>query len=103
MDIFTPIEINEQEKLGANALVTFNKGAMENQIINLKQSYNLFWNNPQATPQQICDLLGNNAYKLFENYSVMAQAIMTIKPDAEVLMPADGAFTINQDGTVTIN
>ncbi len=103
MDIFTPTEISAEEKIrrGANTLIQFNNDALENMIINRNQTFNLFWNNADATPQELCDLFGNQAYKLFQSYGAVNQLIKALKPD-DVPPSSLNEFTINEDGTVTI-
>jgi hypothetical protein len=103
MDIFTPKEISKEEKItrGVNTLVKFNNEALQTMINNAQTAFYVFWNNEDATPQEICDLFGNNAYKLFENYGLIVQLILTLKPDT-ILPTPPNQFTINPDGTVTI-
>lgn len=76
-------------------------------IINLKQAidlgYQQFWFNPLATPQEICDVLGNQAHKLFEDHS--DASLFILSKDSEYVVkgvPENFTADINIDGTVTI-
>lgn len=76
-------------------------------ITNLKnanqRSYDLVWNNPEHTPQEICDFLGNQAYLLFVNSAKSQAFIKDIDSDhVELSIPEGYSVQINQDGTVTI-
>ena len=101
MDIFntnntqTSIDIITAEIAGLNT-----KGLDALKSISLS-SFNLVWNNPNATPQQIFDGFGTNAYKLFDIAGKTFSFIASI--DSTFLPPTPPkAFTINQDGTVTV-
>jgi hypothetical protein len=81
--------------------------ASEAGLLNLIQSnwtaYNLFWNNPQVAPQEFCDLMKNDAYKLFMSSADSQAFIKKMKPDHEPLsIPKDVDVKFNEDGTVTI-
>jgi hypothetical protein len=63
-----------------------------------------FWKNPNATPQQIATALGADAAELFMAHWVLATAITQADATATLTDVATlGTFTINQDGTVTID
>ena len=86
------VEINLVSEAGLLSLIQSNERA-----------YDLFWNNPKVTPQEFCDLLGNEAYKLFVASSKTQEFIKTIKPDhVELTIPEDKEVEFNKDGTVTI-
>lgn len=69
-----------------------------------KEGIEKFWNNPSASPTQICDALGNDAKEVFELHYKLGQFISNIKPeDINNINNSIGNFTINNDGTVTIN
>ena len=92
----TPTEIAESLKLQAkniynNMLGVFNRGSK------------MFWDNPNATPEQIAAALGNDGKELFSLHYKLGQLISTI--DATAISEGSsvvGQFTMNEDGTVTI-
>lgn len=59
------------------------------------------WVNPNFTPQQIMDAFGSDAASLFQLSGQVQDLLNTIVPNVNQLTPPN-AFTINQDGTVTI-
>lgn len=62
-----------------------------------------FWKNPRFTPQEISDELGNTAGELFRLHGLLYQTIKTANPETVITEVSSlGAFTINEDGTVTI-
>ena len=92
----TPAEIAESLKLQAktiynNMLGVFNRGSK------------MFWDNTNATPEQIAAALGNDAKELFSLHYKLGQLISTIDPVAiSEGSSVIGQFTMNEDGTVTI-
>lgn len=92
----TPEDIALALKLQAknvynNMLSVFNRGSK------------MFWDNPNATPQQIASALGNDAKELFELHYKLGQLISTV--DQSAILPGTsviGQFTMNEDGTVTV-
>jgi len=93
----TPDEISDVLKLQAkniysNMVGVFNRGSK------------MFWDNPNATPEQIASSLGTDAKQLFELHYKLGQLIASVDPLA--IAPGSsviGQFTMNEDGTVTIN
>jgi len=76
-------------------------------ILNLKQAvnsgYQQFWFNSLVTPQEICDILGNQAFKLFEDHR--DASLFLLSKDSEYVVqgvPENFTADINNDGTVTI-
>ena len=62
-----------------------------------------FWNNPRATPAEIAALLGTDAKEVFELHYALGQLIASVKPEAITAgLNLIGQFTMNEDGTVTI-
>jgi hypothetical protein len=99
-----PIPEPTQEQniaLAVSQLSSQVNGSLDNLKRNIQIAWDLFWHNPQATPQQICDALGNNAYKIFQESGFWQAAIKQRDPDYEELVPPN-EFVINQDGTVEI-
>jgi hypothetical protein len=92
----TPAEIAVSLKLQAknvynNMLGVFNRGSK------------MFWDNPNATPEQIALALGSDGKELFSLHYKLGQLISTI--DATAISEGSsvvGQFTMNEDGTVTI-
>ena len=74
---------------------------------NLKQAnesaYRLFWHNEKVTPQEFCDLLGNEAYKLFQASAKSQQFLSEMNSTHTPLtIPEDKEVKFNNDGTVVI-
>jgi hypothetical protein len=92
----TPEEISEALKLQA-------KNIYSNMVNVFNRGSKMFWNNPNATPEQLSAALGNDAKQLFELHYQLGQLIATVNP-ADIAIGASviGQFTMNQDGTVTI-
>ena len=65
----------------------------------------IFWQNPRGvSPEDIANALGTNAKEVFELHYKLGQLIATIKPEAIASgISIIGSFTMNNDGTVTIN
>jgi flagellar basal body rod protein FlgG len=63
----------------------------------------MFWDNSNATPEQLSVALGNDAKQLFQLHYQLGQLISTVNP-ADIAIGASviGQFTMNEDGTVTI-
>jgi hypothetical protein len=63
----------------------------------------MFWDNPNATPEQIAASLGSDAKQLFELHYKLGQLISSVDPLAIYAgSSVIGQFTMNEDGTVTI-
>lgn len=74
-----------------NLVNMFNDGAMR------------FWQNPNATPQEIATALGTDAREVFELHGKIGTLLSTI--DQQAILPGlqvVGQFSYNEDGTVTI-
>lgn len=63
--------------------------------------FNMVWDNPTLTPQQVFDAFGANASQLFVISSTIKTAVNTITPGTLNQTPPT-AYTINNDGTVTV-
>lgn len=63
--------------------------------------FNLLWNNPKATPQEILDEYGTDAAALF-SFSAEIQTMATAIDPGYVRLVSPYEFTINGDGTVTV-
>ena len=92
----TPEEISEALKLQA-------KNIYSNMVNVFNRGSKMFWDNPNASPEQIASGLGPDAKQLFELHYKLGQLIISvdplaIAPGASVI----GQFTMNEDGTVTV-
>lgn len=69
-----------------------------------QQMMQIVWQNKQGlTPQQVMDAFGSDAAELFQLSNALLTMLKTVKPDDEygnTKAPYD--YTINEDGTVTI-
>lgn len=64
----------------------------------------LLWTNEKATPSEISTALGSDAKEIFDLYSKLQILINSIKPETiSNTSSTVGSFTMNEDGTVTIN
>lgn len=85
--------------------ISANARALREHLIN---SYNglmgMFWGHPTASPQEICDALGERAGSLFAYGAALAAFIEQIDPVAAATLRAPAnAFTVAADGRVTIS
>ena len=73
------------------------------QLVNTyEEGLRIFWSNPQVTPQEISDEMGNQAVQFFMVHGALAQFIKTLEPNQALTdVTTLGTFTFNQDGTVT--
>jgi hypothetical protein len=101
MDIFnTPQPITSAEQEAIN-LAEKNRIALDVLKVNYKESFTKLWANENATSQEILDVYGTNAVKLFLASKKTAELIKFLDPTYEApVTPKE--FTINNDGSVTI-
>jgi hypothetical protein len=100
---FSPKQPPAQPEQIAQALKTQAKSVYLNMVNTFNRGSKMFWNNPNATPEQLSAALGNDAKQLFELHYKLGQLISTI--DATAISEGSsvvGQFTMNEDGTVTI-
>ena len=104
MSIFNEIEQSQDAIVtqAVNAFVQHNNNSLVNLITNAEYSFNLFWSNPSATPQQICDKLGTSAVMAFETANAVFTLIHALQPSYVPPNPPL-PYVINPDGTVIIN
>ncbi len=100
--------INEQSMAAdAKAVKVLKNGATgwyRKSINRYEQALEVFWKNPEATPQQVSDKLGSSAADLFAYIGALRTFILTVNPNAQLTPPNSlGTWTVNPDGTVTIN
>jgi hypothetical protein len=92
-------------KMAANRLVNITKQTYQQMVRAFNQGAEVFWQNGMgASPSEIAAELGADAKEVFELHYKLGQLIATVKPEAI----AEGAslvgnFTMNEDGTVTID
>jgi len=103
MSIFeTPTLTHEEElKLHVNGLTENLNGSLQSVINNYEYSLREVWEHPKFTAQEIFNVYGNNAYKLFEESDRVWSFIKQYKPD--YVPPVNiRPYNINGDGTVTV-
>lgn len=62
-----------------------------------------FWANPNVTPQQIADVLGENASGIFALHAKLGELLAMVDPTSVSHgLSFVGEFTTNEDGTITI-
>lgn len=103
MSILEPITLSKPERIKIH-LVEVSKRSAESLdffIRTFEESLRAFWEHPEFTPQEIFDFYGTEAYKLFQQSDDTIAFIQKFKPD---YVPAVNitAFTINKDGSVTV-
>lgn len=92
----TPQEIASNLKIQA-------KNIYNNMLNTYTRGVKLFWDNPNATPQEISNALGTDAKELFELHYKLGQLISSVDPIAIATgATVIGQFIMNEDGTVTI-
>jgi hypothetical protein len=100
---FSPKPIPTQPQEIADALRNQAKNVYNNMVSVFNRGSKIFWDNPNATPEQIASSLGSDAKQLFELHYKLGQLISSVDP--LVIYPGSsviGQFTMNEDGTVTV-
>lgn len=94
----------DKAKEAADSLVKITKNTFDKILVAYTNGAQTFWNNPQATPQEISDALGTDASEVFSLHYKLGEIIATVNPIfLENTANLIGNFTQNEDGTVTIN
>jgi len=103
IDIFKTTEKTRDElvKEQAERVAMENLNTLNFLKTRVKISFDLVWNNPIATPQEIFDSFGTNASKLFQTAGKTIEFIKSFDPSYEPPI-SNKTYTINEDGTVTI-
>lgn len=95
----------QKKKVATSKIRNLSKESYEELARIQKRGIRLLWKNPDLTPQEIVDGLGEDAAKVFQFHGVITKLITEIaasegaKPDID--LPTN-AFTI-EDGVVTIS
>lgn len=98
-----PSSLN-QAKLVADRLRQMTRTTYAQMAHSFNEGSKIFWQNAGSTPAEIANELGTDAKEIFELHYKLGQLISTIKPDSiNAGLSVIGNFTINDDGTVTIN
>ena len=63
--------------------------------------FDILWNSKNETPQSICNSLETDAGKAFQAHAKLQELIYFLDPTWVPLIPPK-AYTVNQDGTVTV-
>lgn len=72
----------------------------QNAAHNYQVAFDLVWNNPSSTPQDIFDVLGNEAVQLFLQARACIAYLQAVIPGYQEPVPPY-QYTLNEDGTVT--
>jgi hypothetical protein len=93
---------SEQLPTVKDHIVDVNTSCLINMKNSAKINFELFWFNPEKTPQEICDMFGTDAVKAFQAHSKLQELIYFLDPSWEPLVPPY-TYVSNQNGTITIN
>jgi hypothetical protein len=100
---FAPKPTPTQPSEIADALRTQATNIYNNMVSVFNRGSKMFWDNPNATPEQIAASLGTDAKQLFELHYKLGQLISSVDPLAIYAgSSVIGQFTMNEDGTVTV-
>lgn len=79
---------------------TFNKN-----VNTQRNGIDILWNNPDLTPQEIIDELGDDAVKLFQFHAALTTFILSVAQiegiEVDVKLPTN-AFEISEVGKITV-
>jgi hypothetical protein len=69
-----------------------------------RKNFNLVWNNPLATPDNVVAALGTNAAKIFMASAGLAAYLNALDPTLKLAeaMPSTWTFHANEDGSATL-
>ena len=88
----------------ANQLKQNARNTFRNLTISFSQNSKLFWQNPNATPQDIAAALGTDGVELFQLHAKIGTLLAEIKPESVVAgLAIVGEFTYNEDGSLNIS
>lgn len=91
--------------MAANRLRMMTKQTYDAMVQAFNQGARVFWNNSNdVSPSEIAAELGTDAKEIFELHAKLGQLISSVRPeDVAESSGLVGNFTMNEDGTVTIN
>jgi len=91
--------------MAANRLRMMTKQTYDQMVQAFNQGARVFWNNPnEVSPSEIAAELGADAKEIFELHHKLGQLIASVRPeDIAESSNSIGQFTMNADGTVTVN
>lgn len=92
-------------KMIANNIINQTRNTYLQMVRAYNEGTKIFWQNQNGiTPTEIATELGNNAKEVFQLHYALGQLLNSIKPEAIASsLEMIGQFTMNDDGTVTIN
>jgi len=104
MSIFenTQLDRDYQVLKNKSEMVALNATILKETEDRHKMAFDMVWNNPNFTAQEVLNSFGNEAAALFIFSGQIQTMLKQAKPEYEILMPPL-PYTINEDGTVTIN
>lgn len=101
--MYASIKKTQEEIVKDNILSWYKQinDTIQYDIDKYNESFEMFWSEENVTPQERCDMLGNQAYKVFEDSMDRIVHLMKYQPTWNPPIPPY-KYTINEDGTVTI-
>lgn len=89
--------------VAANNLKSLTKQTYAQMVRAFNLGSKSFWQNKNATPEQIATALGTDAKEVFELHGKLGQLLANVNPNSIAEGTSIvGTFTINNDGSVTI-
>ena len=104
MGILNEIQLEREQRLllEVNDIIKNNRALLDRMKIMHTASFNRIWNNREFTAQEIFDKFGNEAVSLFIYSSQIQNLLRAIDP-SYIPLPPPYPYTINEDGTVTVD
>lgn len=101
------LTIRPQDKTAAQRTADDLSGSLQAGYAGLRGTFlmlsRLVWRNPyRLTPQQVLDLLGSDAAKLFAVSNAAVELLNLVGEGIESVVPEGWNYTINPDGTITL-
>ena len=105
MSILDNIEGNFASDQVANRIKNQTRQTFQNMVNAFNEGSKIFWQNPRGlTPTQIAEALGTDGKEIFQLHYKLGELISSIKPETiNEGLSLIGQFTINENGTVTID
>lgn len=91
--------------LAANRLKMLTRQTYQQMVQAFNQGAKIFWQNPTGVlPSEIATELGTDAKEIFELHAKLGALLASVKPEAiSDSSSIVGNFTMNDNGTITIN